>query len=405
MKKLLSFMLAFSMSSNVAITVVACGTNSEKTDESKTQFNLNNFYVIGDSLSDAGGYKNLAQSLIYSKDPTSKYKYEFSGNFESKIYENKYPSYSNGKTAVEWINNLLGFEGMMKPAGELMIDAIVKDGRNYAVGGAKASSDIKFSFGEAGFGRPGVDLKVDIVSQAKSLVSQHKLSSNDIVFMEMGGNDMFAGIEAYFSGGGINKFNEIINEATINIDKALSLVLKTGAKVMYMNSPDITLVPTVQGGELDRNGEVTVLSKLAVTMKDYIHEKLDLTFYNKTSQVIEDLKFTYKDNLVLFDLFKDFGGLINEYKTLFKNTFDKDVNSINNYGYDTTIYEGDNKLVQRNTTIKTNNDKDIDTFFYIDQVHPTRYVHQYIGKKIYNMMVDDWFFGKDKVEISLDKIN
>ncbi|AKX34069.1 hypothetical protein SLITO_v1c04160 [Spiroplasma litorale] len=122
-----------------------------------------NFYVLGNSLSDAGGYKSIAQVIL--NKTKNKIKYEFGGNFE---ISNNYPSYSNRTSAVEWVNYYLGFDSPMKPGGAMFLNEDNINGRNYAIGGARSHRDISISFNEINI----IDKKMsaDLNSQTDSLI-------------------------------------------------------------------------------------------------------------------------------------------------------------------------------------------------------------------------------------------
>ncbi|AOG60829.1 hypothetical protein SHELI_v1c08800 [Spiroplasma helicoides] len=406
MNKLLNFLATVLVSSNVSLTVISC--NKEDTTHTNERAKFEHFYGLGDSLSDAGGFQNIAQTIIDKQNPgNTTYKEEFGGSFKSPYFENKYPSFTNGIPAVEWVNKYLGFDDPMKPGGELLNQEGDK-GRNYAVGGAKASDDISFTFSKAGV--KDVPMKVDIISQSKALIRDHTLSDKDLVFLEIGGNDFLEGISqalALFSQGmdkAMKAFKNVADKAATNLNTALTNILETGANVVYMNSPDMRYIPNFLGAQLGEDGEVTDLSKQAAGLKDIVHTGLDDYLYNATLNVYKKLDEKYANHIAFYDLYSTFSTLKTDYAALYKTKFNKEVNLNNNYGWDTANGEDPNVAVQSNFPVKGHENNSIDDFFFIDEVHPTRYVHQYAGKMIYNLIQDTWFDGKDKKDLTIDDI-
>ncbi|AKU79675.1 SGNH/GDSL hydrolase family protein [Spiroplasma turonicum] len=400
MKKILSIISSLSLCINISSTIIAC-TNDTKEIIYKIP-ELNNFYVLGDSLSDAGGYKYIAQALI-DKNSNKGYKFDFRGNFKTEdAIRNQFPSYSNGITTVEWLNSYFGFDGPMKTAGELLVGKDNQNGRNYAVGGARAWDDITLTLREANINK--TKMKVDILSQANALVSQKKLTENDLVLVEIGGNDMMD-VLLSLADSSLPKKDEIIRKSSENIYLALNTVLSTGANVLFMNSPDLRQLPTVKGGELDRYGKVTALSNAAPSLVNLLHT-YDDEYHQKTDEVISNLKEVYNYKIFQYDLYHNFKNIITNYSELYSKTFNKSLNIVNNFGVDGTYFKSDEKLFyMQNSNVKGHETNEIDNYFFIDQVHPTRYVHQYVAKTIYNFICDSFFKIRQKMEIKLDLIN
>ncbi|AOG61086.1 hypothetical protein SHELI_v1c11390 [Spiroplasma helicoides] len=422
MKKLLSVLSSFLIVINGSAISVACNKSDEPTqndteNDGSTAKNkiekFENFYTMGDSLSDAGGYKNIAKAIINKKKNPPKefqnfenFDYDFGGSFKTDFMDNKYPSYTNGRTAAEWVNQYLGFTTPMKPGGAWLEDSSDGVGRNYAVGGARASFDITFNFREAGI--KNEYMKVDIISQSEALTKQHKLTNKDIVFVEIGGNDFLEGMQQFQDGLSIPKFQKVADDAASNLQIALNNILKTGANVLYMNSPDMRYIPTLLKGQLKEDGTKDTLSVMVESMPsliDTVHNQLDSYLYDETYKVYTDLKKKYKDQIFIYDLFKNFKDLKDDYSKVYKEKFNKDLNVTNNFGVDTVRNRtATNVLVQANNAVKGHNAEDIDSFFFIDEVHPTRYVHQYVGKLLYNYMEHIWIKDSKPKELTLDDI-
>lgn len=394
MKKIINLVLLSSIFVS-ALSSISCSTISSTT-QPKNSFK--NFYVLGDSLSDTGGYEAIANSVIKSNNQDAIFKY--AGYYNKNTHKNNLASASNDQPAVEWVNNLLGF-GNMGPAGELLSDEY-KGGRNYAISGARASDDITLNLTEIGI--RNFKMKADLFSQASALTLQNKLSKGDLVFIEIGGNDMNAALEAFLSSGSIKDATDLLNRSKNNISKTLDIVLKTGATVLYMNSPDLTLIPILKGGELDKNGKVTKLSEMAPKFTSLI-KKYDMQFSNEISEIIDSYKEQYKGQIEYYDLYGNFKNIMNDYKTLMLEEFGLKINTSNNFGYSYTRSQYEDKTIVyefRNDPISTHENMDINEFFFIDGVHPTKYVHQFVGKLIYNEICDLWYQGLNKVSINLE---
>ncbi|AKU79682.1 SGNH/GDSL hydrolase family protein [Spiroplasma turonicum] len=365
---------------------------------------FNNFYVLGNSLSDGGAYNSIVQVLLDLENGKNKFKYKFGGNFKNE--KSQFYSYSNGMTAVEWINIYLGFSSPMKPSGYLMINEYNLNGRNFAVGGARAYRDISVTLNEANL----IDkmLKADIITQTQSLLEQKNITKNDLILFEIGGNDLLDSIKIFLNTKNINDAYEILNKAVINIKKSLDMILIKGSKVLYTTTSDIQYIPLLQGSELDENGNLNAISKLIISnpkIQDLIY-KITEYFYIKIIEVIDDLKITYKDSINTFDLFKNFKTILDEYCYQYKLKFNKDVNFKNNYGLDKIEYDKNKKTYyNKNLTLEKHIiNHNIDDFFYIDNVHPTRYVHQFVGKKIYNKICEYWLSTNDMIDLEIDLI-
>ncbi|AKX34068.1 hypothetical protein SLITO_v1c04150 [Spiroplasma litorale] len=199
----------------------------------------------------------------------------------------------------------------------------------------------------------------------------------------------------------------IIDLAISGINISLEKVMSKGACVLYTTVSDIRLLPLIQGGELNEYGEVTEFSSFINKNEkemEFINCICDY-FYNKIMNTIDLLKNKYKDKIEVFDLYKNFGSLVDEYSKLYRKTFNREVNTLNNYGVDKLIYDNKNKIyTNHNTTIKKIENVNLDDFFYIDNVHPTRYVHQFMGIKIFNKICELWLNGKDQIKEELNII-
>lgn len=242
MKKMFTLLTVFSLTTVSTVTVISCTIvqdqhlgptdallsigkdidTSKVVDDAKSNLQFTNYYILGDSLSDSHGIEKLVKDN-FNVD------LKLGTDDETKLEDYQHGSFSNGKTAAVLLNDKLGFNDI-KPG--IPNDNDPNFGRNYAIGGATAA-DV------AGVG--GLLLnKVTIEKQTLALVSQHKLRGTDLVFMEIGGNDLFQLVDTTDPQAEL----ALMEQSVERIQEALFTLLNNGIrKIIFSDAPNVSLVP------------------------------------------------------------------------------------------------------------------------------------------------------------------
>ncbi|ASZ09091.1 hypothetical protein CK556_01815 [Mesoplasma chauliocola] len=416
MKKLLSLLAMTALITPIVANVVSCGENEgsvntnplligKNIDKSKAiddsmpgKFGLTNYYVVGDSLSDVDGITHLIDTKFSSQYLSLNV--ELGGAYGYTTEEGKhYNTFTNGPTAGSLLSEKLDF-GEMKPSNWLSKKSEQNYGKNYSVGGATAAKI------DLPTGLLLNDATVD--KQTEALISQHEIKNNDLVFFEIGGNDLFSLISFY---GNEAKQVEFMNDSIYRIRTAFFNLLNNGVKnIIFMTPPRMDFVPRYQSVfEEAKSGNVS-----AQQHADFILAICD-EYYNKVINVLEEIEQYYPNQIKLYDMYKKADELEAEFdehvlKTTGKNSvkrksysntlnFEVELNGIkqNFEGYlnldlltnvknianqfKTDIEFGKQNILNVKVMPTRDNEvtDEINNYFFTDIVHPTKKVHEMVS--------------------------
>ncbi|AVN65067.1 hypothetical protein CG002_01655 [Mesoplasma florum] len=420
MKKLLAILAATALITPVVTSVISCGENQEPftnnplmigkgIDKSKAiddsqpgKFGFTNFYIVGDSLSDTDGISNLIKTKFANQ--MVDLNVSLSGAYGYEKNDVHYSAFSNGMTAGTILSEKLGF-GEMKPSNFLSKKESTNYGKNYSVGGATAAK---------------LDLPTGILlndatidRQTEALLSQHKINNNDLVFFEIGGNDLFSLIG--FEGNEAKQI-EFMNDSIDRVRTALFNLLNNGIKnIIFMTPPRMDFPPRYRQTFDDAAAGNVEAKKRAEFIINICDE-----YYSKIMNVLNEVEQYYPDSIELYDLYKKTNELENEFKKIAgqdaiidkaysngqaieinlnneKMTFNTDpkldlfdnVSSVINEFKSDIVFGAKNTLditisATRSTSRSLYNnderDKDMSKFFFTDFVHPTKQVHELVSE-------------------------
>ncbi|AUB31477.1 SGNH/GDSL hydrolase family protein [Spiroplasma floricola] len=369
-----------------------------------THKGFTNFFIIGDSLSDVDGLTSYVKDKFIVKTGLEKYvnfNLSIEGSYgyvdDQNVHHN---AFSNGPTTAYNIANNFGFKDL-KPSNKY---SVLKDekqgyGKNYSIGGATAAKIAP----QAG----GIILNdVSIEEQARTLVTQQKISSNDFVLFEIGGNDLFSMISSQKAGDN-KKVIDYMNESITRLRNALFTLLNNGIKnLFFLGPPIMDNIPSYANKTDEEKKEIIDLGK---------------EYELKMQQVVKEVNSYYSSNFKFSSLYegensltvlqKGYGehilsnGLIqniDEYKnnqSFTKNLKiklnDKEINTsqVKNLKFDENIYK---KLTMKSDKVEANvvveligkesysnlkeRDQLMSKYFFTDIVHPTKVVHEYVAE-------------------------
>ncbi|WP_339022887.1 SGNH/GDSL hydrolase family protein [Spiroplasma endosymbiont of Crioceris asparagi] len=420
------------------------------------QYGITDFYTIGDSLSDGGalfhalGFKAKALLDIIASDPKTldpivknilvNYLHFNVSDFQLKnlitlakaiigydswkininLVNEKNESrnyYNDNGAAAIWLANKLGFNiddtinGAEKPQGGLKFDYGFevningklkhKYGRNYAIAGSTAQEQSGIS---------GILLNDWRISeQARVVVMQHKILPNDLVMMEIGGNDLYN----LAATNNDKEKNALMNSSINDIRRAILTLVNNGVKkIMFLNAPDISLTPNIINLTSDkkRASEITkeFNNKVSATINDieneYEESNLNIQKYNlfsKFNSIIEnsqkeDVKTNITDSTVKFDFSKETKTNLENLKNLIENIikeqkegkFPLDALAIGSKIE--TFLKSINILVSDNESINKDNPADPKDgkggYVFWDKIHPRTWVHKEIAQDMFDML-------------------
>ncbi|WHQ37307.1 SGNH/GDSL hydrolase family protein [Spiroplasma sp. SV19] len=367
MKKIFTLLTVFTLATSSTVTVISCAftpeiqdnllligkdiDKSKAIDDSETNLQFTNYYILGDSLSDSHGLEKLLKNDF-------DFEFKLGTDDKTNLEDYQYGSFSNGKTAAVLLNDKLGFKdikpGVPDDKGE------PKFGRNYAVGGATAADVV---------GIEGIVLnKVTLEKQARALVSQHKLRATDLVLIEIGGNDLLQLINEVDP----QKESTLMKQTVERIQETLFTLLNNGIrKIVFSDAPDISLVPRYVNSDPNTKQRATNLStELHSRVKDMI--KVVNCYYEHAVR-----EWGFYDNLpVLMEEFKaKHSGA--ELKVSFNILDINFMNVMKTHAYH----------AERNPKIPT--EANIKDYFFFDDIHPTREVHQ-LAMEHYYKVLNGW---------------
>lgn len=321
-----------------ALSVLALGTTTGNLSNfsninSKNKLGINNFYVLGDSLSDNGAGIAL-QNFNLQFNPSK----DFDSFAMAGLYYNN--SYTNGPVAAELLSSKLGLK--LIPAWNFNLKGKNSShvGNNYAIGGETAGEYLQQDLGT-------------INKQVDALLIQHKIKQNDVIFFEIGGND-------FLNTGGTNThWYEIIDKAITSEEQALINLINNGAKnIIATNLPNLGLLPNL-----------TMISSIESTLISIIYNLYWI-------EMIHNINLTHSNIIKTYNLF-----------SFMNNSYYKFINF--NYNVTSEATHTDLEIINRvatyssiyNDEISINN---IDKYYFFDNIHPTRFIHKWWAEDMYN---------------------
>ncbi|WP_342276429.1 SGNH/GDSL hydrolase family protein [Spiroplasma endosymbiont of Nebria brevicollis] len=343
MKKIIkNILLSISIISSSNLGLIAC--SSEKENEI---LNYSNFYVLGDSLSDTGA-GTFAQNQ-YLENSNNKFKHF---QLDEPYYNN---SWSNNKVASQLIAEKININ--FKPGWLFTLnDKIYQNyGNNYAFGGEVADSS----------NHNLVIKSFDLKNQTKALLSQHKLQKKDLIWVEIGANDISSLMNKTDPIIINNKINNVINEEI----KAINLLIANGAKqIIISDVPDLTLTPKVKKILNNNQEKIKTASKICIK-------------YQETwNQMIIKLKNIYKNIIIPFFLSKELETDMINFKNKIPNgiietsaTYSKMITKKEIYSYKPIFNSGVNA-------------SNLNKYFYFDEFHPGMWFHQQMANHIIDIL-------------------
>lgn len=314
--------------------------------------NETNFYVLGDSLSDTGALVGAGTQFFQSNSwifPNVK-----KVKLESPYYSD---SFSNGPVAVQIVANKLGVK--LTPGWkfrDLLFTTHEQEGNNYAVGGAQSSNRIDLK-GEIFIN------KFDINAQVDALLYQHKVENNDKIFLEIGGNDIIYAMTKNL------KFmqNMVISNAIANEKIALEKLISNGERhILVANLPMASLIPMFNKDE----------SKV-LRVKELVN-----MFNTQWTSMISNLNEKYNNPIKPYSLFDGMNQAMAAFRQESNhNTIDSAVTT----NFDNLLNNGI-LTPEYNQGVNRENIKD---YFFFDDVHPTKWGHNFIADQLLNL-IEKW---------------
>lgn len=340
MKKILRLTSIFTILIIANLNIITC-KNEQNT--------INQFYVLGDSLSDTGA-GTFGQNQYLANDNKSKFKHF---QLDKPYYNN---SWSNGKVASQIIAEK--FKINFKPGWTFKIDGKIYQnfGNNYAYGGEVAdSSDNNLN----------IIKTFDLSHQIQMLLSQHQLQKKDVIWIEIGANDignlMTKTDDTFIK----NKINKIIIEEK----KAINLLIKNGArKIIISDVPDLTLTPKIK----------KILGNNQEKLKK-AHEICD-RFQKYWKQMIAEMKKIHKENIIPYFLSTELAHDMIEFKN---KIIDGNIE----------ISATRSIMVSKGTSYSYKpifnfgvNENNLNKYFYFDEFHPGIWFHQQMANNIVKLI-------------------
>lgn len=409
--------------------------DSVEPDENK-ESDYTNYFIVGDSLSDVDGVNNYlidkAQPILdnviadmgYSDMISAKVSAYLDGDGYGFTNDSGFHSaFSNGVTAAYVLGEQLGFKDLKNSNHLITEPYIVNDkktyGKNYSIGGATAAQT------EGVMGALLSDVTIE--KQATTLIQQHIISSNDVTAFEIGGNDLFAMIDNWKDE---KVVNQIFDDGINAIRKGLFTLLNNGIKkIAFITPPKMNQVPRYVDLYKSQVEEDIAQTKFI----DSLGERYEAAIL----AVLDEVNAYYKDQIETYDLYNQFSNLLNWFKGtgpnkvvdkgytsstearvlvrkgskfplsspitytegLYKDTTNYDAITLGEFMANleellSGIGKSSRMMNQRATfnfyipivMLAENKDSDpsknIDNYFFTDFVHPTKAVHDYVGKML-----------------------
>ncbi|ATZ18592.1 lipolytic enzyme, GDSL family [Williamsoniiplasma somnilux] len=253
------------------------------------------------------------------------------------------------------------------------------NGNNYAIGGATSSTVDNFT---------GILLNsVQINDQAMALVKQHQTKSTDLVFMEIGGNDLFSLIDIFHNRNKTSNWEQQIetklDEAIGNIKAALLTLLNNDVKkIIVANAPDVSLLPLYNNPSLFEEDNPDKEENLAVKeFAHYITGKFNKKFFDQFDKINKK----YGNTMMSYDLVKKMDDMLKEF------TKDNPKKIADKPSVDLFAAFPDPKITDKTLEITMTHKikdgltvADLDNYFFWDSIHPGSWAHTSVANDLFD---------------------
>ncbi|WP_026389504.1 SGNH/GDSL hydrolase family protein [[Acholeplasma] multilocale] len=366
---------------------------SEAIDDSVQGKMFTNFYTIGDSLSDNGTLTmaiteelNVLKHIVIANERLTNQitkllteeqremfykvleigkegdiKLQFGGFSANKA---GLGTFTNGKTAATLLAEMLEIEDFT-PGYDFnkFSTRFVKHGKNYATGGTVAYK----ADGMMGF----VVNDFRIVQQAKNLVKQHVIHPTDLVLFEIGGNDLFAMI-----GKKEEQQAKLMSKIMVNIRNTLLILINNGVRnIIAINCPDIAKIPAYVNGPQELEAS-----------------RISAMFNDAYAEVVEHIAERYPEvNIQHCNLKAKLNHLLSLYQSIGNNVTDpafmlgKAPENSAKEAVTLEINQDKTEVIVNVNAHRIDDNADQSKFFFWDVVHPSKEIHEIIGKDIYKL--------------------
>lgn len=340
MKKILRLISTIIILFAANLNIIAC----------KNQQNIiNQFYVLGDSLSDTGA-GTFGQNQYLTNDEDSNFKHF---QLDKPYYKN---CWSNGKVASQLIAERFKIDFKSGWSFKINNKIYQKFGNNYAYGGEVAdSSDSKLN----------INKTFDLFHQTQMLLSQHQLQKKDVIWIEIGANDignLVTKTDNIFIN---NKINNILTEEK----KTIKLLLKNGAKkIIISDVPDLTLTPKIK--KILHNNQDKLKNAHQICEK----------FQKNWKEMINDFKKEYKSFIFPYFLSKELANDMIDFKN---KVIDGNIET----SATKSIMFSNKKSYSYKPIFNIGvNENNLKKYFYFDEFHPGVWFHQQLAKHIIKLI-------------------
>lgn len=303
-----------------------------------------NLFAIGDSLTD-GGASVAAGTFLFQNELKFKLLGLEKFSLKSPYYQNR--TYSNGPTAIELLCKALQLP--FKPGWDATAGTFwwkktgSQVGTNYAFGGSTIMPTT--------WPRSIFTDQFTLEKQTNAIINHHDLSSQDLVFINIGTNDF-----TYQSDYNLNKNKILIYNMIDKLSATVTNLFQKGATdFVISNLPNYGLTPLLinkpKGFEITKTIE----------------------FYNlQLAKKINDLNVKYKlINIKMFNLFEKFALLRQEFLSRGPQ-YRFDNATFNDYSILSLVK---NRGSYQPVYVNQANWNTINNYFFLDQSHPTTWVH------------------------------
>lgn len=305
-----------------------------------------NFYVLGDSLSDTGALVSGVNALFKHLKLSKQVK------MLPPFYKN---SFSNGPIVAQIIADYLKVNLVPAWKFDLFLLSDEQIGNNYAVAMAAATRRQELTM------ESFITNHFDISHQVTAFLSQHHINNDDLILVAFGSNDILYAIKSSL----LTDQEMIISEAAELIRNCLNKLINNGAKcILLCNVPNLSLIP------LFKNQEKTKKQILYLT--------------NKFNEILDSIVMTLnkdKKIIIKYNMFSATTMAIAKFKTL----------DINNNVTDGAVTIDFSEIFSSGV-IKPHfnegvNEKNINNYFFFDNIHPNKWVHKIIAEELIKLIV------------------
>lgn len=374
LKKILISFFVFSVSSISLISLTSCGSLDSESISSNQNAAIKNqpiskLLVLGDSLSDQGALVSVVNQILKKLHSSNSW-WDFglksvapkSLKLISPHFENR--SFSNGPVAVELLAQKLSltsnsaWELNQKPifgGADLSSSQL---GTNYAIGGTRIKS-------QGGIVNELILGNFNLEKQTSALIKQHqKLTKNDVIYLNIGSNDII-GLFDDNKLADKNFIKQKLLDMIVDVEFAINKLIKIGCQ-------NIVVANLINLAHLPLFGDT--LNKDILTQISYEYD-------NHLNELINKVNKNYPNTLKMHNLMEDFISLLEKFTARGKQYLLKNATFVN---HDEITNSGQlTPLLVNGATLET-----LDNYFFFDQIHPSKWVHCEIAKKLYDLITN-----------------